>query len=134
MKLAIIGTGYVGLTSGVCFASKGHEVSCIDINEKKVAMINSKISPIYEEGMDELLHKVIDNKKLIATTDAKAAIKDAEAVFICVGTPSMDDGSINLDYIKSAAKTIADNLNNYKVIVVKSTVVPEPLRMLLEIY
>ncbi len=124
MKLAIIGTGYVGLTSGVCFAGKGHEVSCIDINEKKVAMINSKISPIYEKGMDELLHKTIDNKKLIATTDAKTAIKNAEAVFICVGTPSMDDGSINLDYIKSATKTIADNLNNYKVIVVKSTVVP----------
>ncbi len=124
MKLAIIGTGYVGLTSGVCFASKGHEVSCIDINPEKVKMINSKISPIYEEGMDNLLSKAIDNKKLIATLDAKTAIESAEAVFICVGTPSLDDGSINLDYIKSAAKTIANNMNNYKVIVVKSTVVP----------
>jgi UDPglucose 6-dehydrogenase len=125
MNLAIIGTGYVGLTSGICFASKGHNVKCIDIDSKKVDLINSKISPIYEDGMNELLAKVIENGALKATTDAKGAIVESEAVFICVGTPSMPDGSINLDYIRGAAKTIADNLNNYKVIVVKSTVVPK---------
>jgi len=124
MNLAIIGTGYVGLTSGVCFASKGHKVTCVDIDPKKVELINSKISPIYEEGMSELLAKVIGSKNLVATTDSAAAIKESEVVFICVGTPSNADGSINLDYIKEAAKTAAKNLNNYKVIVVKSTVVP----------
>ncbi|MDD4353428.1 MAG: nucleotide sugar dehydrogenase, partial [Candidatus Nanoarchaeia archaeon] len=124
MKLAIIGTGYVGLTSGVCFASMGHNVKCIDIDSKKVEMINSKISPIYEESMNELLSEVIDNGNLKATTDSENSIKESDVVFICVGTPSMPDGSINLDYIKAAAKTIASNLNNYKVIVVKSTVVP----------
>ncbi|MFA5333183.1 MAG: UDP-glucose/GDP-mannose dehydrogenase family protein [Candidatus Nanoarchaeia archaeon] len=125
MNLAIIGTGYVGLTSGICFASKGHIVKCIDIDSKKVGLINSKISPIYEEGMAELLAKVIDNGNLKATIDAKSAINESEVVFICVGTPSLKDGSINLDYIKQAAKTVADNLNSYKVIVVKSTVVPK---------
>ncbi|MFA5303864.1 MAG: UDP-glucose/GDP-mannose dehydrogenase family protein [Candidatus Nanoarchaeia archaeon] len=124
MNLAIIGTGYVGLTSGICFASKGHTVKCIDIDSKKVELINSKISPIYEEGMAELLSKVIGNGTLKATLDAKTAINESEVVFICVGTPSLKDGSINLDYIKQAAKTIADNLNSYKVVVVKSTVVP----------
>jgi UDPglucose 6-dehydrogenase len=124
MNLAIIGTGYVGLTSGVCFASQGHKVKCIDIDSKKVDMINSKISPIYEQGMNELLTKVVNNGNLLATLDAKSAINESDVVFICVGTPSGEDGSINLDYITSAAKTVSENLNNYKVVVVKSTVVP----------
>lgn len=124
MNLAIIGTGYVGLTSGICFASKGHKVKCIDIDSKKVDLINSKVSPIYEEGMNELLAQVIDKGNLKATLDAKGAIHESDIVFICVGTPSAKDGSINLDYIKKAAKTVSENLNNYKVIVVKSTVVP----------
>jgi len=124
MKIAIIGTGYVGLTSGVCFASKGHSVKCIDVIEEKVDLINSGKSPIFEEGMDELLTDVLGKGLLKATLDAKNAINEAEVVFLCVGTPSSDDGKINLDYIKSAAKTISENLNNHKVIVVKSTVVP----------
>ena len=130
MKLAIMGTGYVGLTSGVCFASKGHDVSCVDVNPEKIRMINSKTSPIYEEGMSELLSKVIDDKKLVATLDAESAIKDAEVVFICVGTPSLSDGSINLDYIKSAAKIIADNLNDYQSVAVE-TVIPRTTETLL---
>ncbi|VVB75940.1 UDP-glucose 6-dehydrogenase AglM [Candidatus Tiddalikarchaeum anstoanum] len=124
MKIAVVGSGYVGLTTSVCFAKMGHVVTCIDIDNKKVDMINSGEPPIYEEGMKELLQSMIKKSSLKATTNSKEGITKSEIVFICVGTPSSDDGSINLDYIKSAAKTISENLNDYKVVVVKSTVVP----------
>ena len=87
MKIAVVGSGYVGLTSSICFASKGHNVTCIDVIQEKVDMINNGNSPIYEEGMDELLNKVLKSGNLKATIDAKTAINNAEIVFICVGTP-----------------------------------------------
>lgn len=124
MKLAIVGSGYVGLTSSVCFASRGHNVTCIDIDKKKVDMINSGVSPIFEKGMNELLKDVLKKGLLKATIDAKTAIKNSEVIFICVGTPSKENGDIDLKYIESATKTISENLNNYKIVVVKSTVVP----------
>ncbi|MBN1923684.1 MAG: UDP-glucose/GDP-mannose dehydrogenase family protein [Nanoarchaeota archaeon] len=124
MNITVIGTGYVGLTTGVCMASKGHKVYCVDISKEKIDAINSGTSPIYEEGMDDLLKQALKKGLLKATLDAENSIKDSEVVFICVGTPSREDGSINLDYIKTAAETVSQNLNNYKVIVVKSTVVP----------
>lgn len=125
MNIAIVGSGYVGLTSSICFASKGHNVTCIDVIKEKIDMINSGKSPIYENGMEELLNQVLKSGNLKATIDAKTAINNAEIVFICVGTPSKDDETIDLKYIKMVAQTISENLNNYKTIVVKSTVIPE---------
>ncbi len=124
MKIAVIGTGYVGLTSGVCLASKGHEVTCVDIDSEKVGLINSGKSPIYEKGLQELLKEVLIKKLFTATLDIKKAVEESEVVFICVGTPCSEDGSINLNYIKKATESISEHLKYYKVIVVKSTVVP----------
>jgi len=124
MNIAIIGTGYVGLTTGVCLASKGHQVTCVDLDQEKINMINSGTPPIFEEGMKELLEEVISAGLLIATIDSENAIKHAEIIFLCVGTPSKDDGSINLEYLKKAANTIAEKAGNHKIVVIKSTVVP----------
>ncbi len=127
MKISIIGTGYVGLVSGVGFASKGHDVTCVDIVEEKVNMINEGKPPIYEKGLDELLEEVVENKKLSATTDTVKAVKDTDITFICVGTPSREDGSIDISGIEQAAEDIEKALKkkeDYHVICVKSTVVP----------
>jgi len=127
MKISIIGTGYVGLVSGVGFASKGHDVTCVDIVEEKVNMINEGKPPIYEKGLDELLKEVVENKKLSATTDTVKAVKDTDITFICVGTPSREEGSIDISGIEQAAKDIEKALKkkeDYHVICVKSTVVP----------
>ncbi len=127
MKISIIGTGYVGLVSGVGFASKGHDVTCVDIVEEKVNMINEGKPPIYEKGLDELLKEVVENKKLSATTDTVKAVKDTDITFICVGTPSREDGSIDISGIEQAAEDIEKALKkkeDYHVICVKSTVVP----------
>lgn len=124
MKICIIGTGYVGLTSGVCFASKGHIVKCVDIDESKVKMINNGDSPIYEAGLKDLLKQALSNGLLKATLNADDAVKESDVVFLCLGTPSREDGSINLDFIKKGALIVSENLNKYKVVVVKSTVVP----------
>ncbi|MBW2995198.1 UDP-glucose/GDP-mannose dehydrogenase family protein [Candidatus Woesearchaeota archaeon] len=127
MNISIIGSGYVGLVSAVCFAKKGHKVECVDVDKEKVDKINQKIPPIYEEGLHELLSETIDNKSLKATTNLKNAVLNSDITFIAVGTPSREDGSINLDYLNAAAKSIAETLkekNTYHVIVVKSTVVP----------
>ncbi len=125
MNLSIVGTGYVGLVSGVGFAALGHTVICVDINETKVNMINHSKPPIYEQGLEELLKK--HKKNIKATTDLITAINTSDITFICVGTPSNNDGSIDLTYIKDAAKTIGQTLRHKKgwhLVVVKSTVVP----------
>lgn len=117
----------MGLTASVGLASKGHDVICLDIDQKKVDMINSGKSPIFEEGMEELLEDVLKKKKLRATTDVKETIKNSEVSFIAVGTPSRKDGSINLDYIRSASSNsgkVLKEKESYHVFVVKSTVVP----------
>jgi len=127
MRISIIGTGYVGLSTGVGFAVKGNEVVCVDIDEKKVEKINSGIPPIYEPKLDDYLKKVLKEGKLKATTDLKDAVEKTDVSFICVGTPSREDGSIDLTYIESAAKAIGEALKTkggYHVVVVKSTVVP----------
>jgi len=127
MKISVIGTGYVGLVSGVGFAEHGHEVICVDIDEDIVDSINDAIPPIYEEGLEELLEKVVDSDKLSATTDLKSAVEKTDITFICVGTPSEEDGSIDTSAIESAAMDISEALNkkdNYHVVVVKSTVTP----------
>jgi UDPglucose 6-dehydrogenase len=121
-KIAVIGTGYVGLVTGTCLAEIGHEVFCVDIDEKKIENLKKGIIPIYEPGLDELVKKNFDKKSLNFTTDFNEAVARAEVVFIAVGTPPMADGSVNLEYVKTAAESIGKAMNGYKVIVNKSTV------------
>ncbi len=127
MKISVIGSGYVGSVTAACFAEVGHEVVCVDIDKKKMEQINSGIPPIYEEGLGELLRKYA-GKRLIATNDYESAIKETDISFICVGTPSAEDGSIDLSIVRAAAASIGAALakkERYHVVVVKSTVVPE---------
>jgi len=122
MKLCVIGTGYVGLVDGTCFAETGNDVVCVDSNKAKIdALLSGKI-PIYEPGLDALVKKNVEKKRLSFTTDAKTAIENAEICFISVGTPPGEDGSADMQYVLAAAKTIGESLNGYKVIVDKSTV------------
>lgn len=120
MKITVAGTGYVGLVTGVCLAAHGHSVTCVDIDEKKVALMKVGVSPIYEPGLEELLIQNID--RLIFTTDYIEAYKDADVIFIGVGTPEKKDGSANLSYVFEVAEQIARNIEKDCVIVVKSTV------------
>ena len=125
MKISVIGTGYVGLVSGVCFAELGHEVVCVDIDDEKVKNINNGKPPIYEKGLPELLKKNI-NKTLRATSDLQTAVEQTEVSIIAVGTP-FDGDEIDLQYVKSVAHEIGSVLKNksaYHVVIVKSTVVP----------
>lgn len=127
MKVSIIGSGYVGSVSAACFAELGHDVICIDIDEEKVRQINAGIAPIWEEGLDELLEKHTQ-KNLIATSDYDYAVQNTDASFICVGTPSGEDGSIDLSIVKAASVSLGKAIakkDHYHVVVVKSTVVPE---------
>lgn len=122
MKIAVAGTGYVGLVAGVCFAEKGHNVTCVDVDEKKVKMMESGVSPIYEEGLEELMRKNNATGRLHYTTDYRSAYKDAEAIFIGVGTPEQPDGSANLSYIATVSRQIAESVERDCLVVVKSTV------------
>jgi UDPglucose 6-dehydrogenase len=122
MKLAIIGTGYVGLVTGTCFADLGNEVICADNDKKKIEVLNSGGVPIYEPGLDELIKKNVKKGRLSFTGDIKAAINSAEIIFICVGTPPRDDGSADLTGIEKVSKDIAEHIDSYKLIVEKSTV------------
>ena len=122
MKIAVAGTGYVGLVAGVCFAEVGHDVTCVDIDEKKVKIMESGVAPIYEEGLEELMKKNNATGRLHYTTDYANAYKNAEAIFIGVGTPEMPDGSANLSYIATVCRQIAENLVHDCLVVVKSTV------------
>lgn len=122
MKIAVAGTGYVGLVTGACLAEVGHNVTCVDIDERKVEMMKAGISPIYEPGLDELLKRNHDEGRLNFTTDYVNAYKDADIVFIGVGTPEREDGSANLDYVFGVCKQIAANIEKDCLVVVKSTV------------
>lgn len=122
MKIAVAGTGYVGLVAGVCFAEVGHQVVCVDIDEKKIDMMKQGISPIYEAGLEELMQKNYAAGRIDYTTDYKAAYRDADAIFIGVGTPEQPDGSANLTYIATVARQIAESIEKDCLVVVKSTV------------
>lgn len=122
MKISVAGTGYVGLVAGVCFAEKGHNVICVDVDEKKVELMKQGKSPIYEEGLEELLEKNYKAGKLDFTTDYKKAYKDADAIFIGVGTPEQPDGSANLSYVATVSRQIAESVEKDCIVVVKSTV------------
>ena len=132
MNLTIIGSGYVGLVTGTCFAEMGNEVVCLDINPERVDMINRGEAPIYEPGLEELIERSVEDGRLRATTDAKEAIHHGEIIFVCVGTPPAADGSTDMSQILSSAKAIGENLNDYKVVVMKSTVPVGTCKMLKE--
>ncbi|MBO4374617.1 MAG: UDP-glucose/GDP-mannose dehydrogenase family protein [Lachnospiraceae bacterium] len=120
MKVAVAGTGYVGLVTGVCLAENGHEVTCVDVDENKIKMMQEGKAPIYEPGLQELMTK--NSERLKFTTDHVSAYRDAEVIFIGVGTPEKKDGSANLSYVFAVADQIADSVQNECVVVVKSTV------------
>ena len=122
MKIAVAGTGYVGLVAGVCFAEKGHDVTCMDVDEKKVKMMEAGHSPIFEEGLEELMRKNNDAGRLHYTTDYAEAYRDKDAIFIGVGTPEQPDGSANLNYIATVSRQIAESVERDCLVVVKSTV------------
>ncbi|AHV98588.1 UDP-glucose dehydrogenase family protein [Paenibacillus sabinae] len=121
-KIAVAGTGYVGLVAGVCFAEVGHQVTCVDIDENKVKLMKSGVSPIYEADLEELMQKNYAAGRLDYTTDYKQAYRDADAIFIGVGTPEQPDGSANLSYIATVARQIAETIERDCLVVVKSTV------------
>ena len=123
MKIAIAGTGYVGLVTGVCLAEVGHKnVVCVDVDESKVKLMQSGKSPIYEDGLEELMQKNYKLGRISYTTNYKDAYKDADVIMIAVGTPERKDGSANLDYIKKVAKQISESVTKDTLVVIKSTV------------
>lgn len=122
MKIVVAGTGYVGLVTGACIAEVGHSVTCLDVDEGKIEMMRQGKSPIYEPGLDELLQRNYKNGRLEFTTNFKSSYRDADVVFIGVGTPEREDGSANLDYVYNVCKQIYENLENDCLVVIKSTV------------
>ena len=121
MKISIIGTGYVGLVSGTCFAEIGHLVTCIDVVKEKIELLKSGVSPIYEPGLEELIKRNSKNESLMFSTDYES-VKDSDAIFLAVGTPSNELGEANLEYLKSAAVSVAENLKENAIVIIKSTV------------
>lgn len=122
MKIAVVGTGYVGLVTGTCFAETGNQVTCVDIDERKVEKLNNRIIPIYEPGLDVLFHRNVEEGRLKFTTNLAEGIKGAEVIFLALPTPPGEDGSADLKYILGVANDLGPILDQYAVIVDKSTV------------
>lgn len=122
MRIAVVGTGYVGLVTGTCLAETGNTVTCVDINEEKVKMMQAFKVPIYEPGLDLLFHRNIEQGRLNFTTNLASAIEDAQIIFLALPTPPGEDGAADLSYVLGAARDIAKLIKDYKVIVTKSTV------------
>jgi UDPglucose 6-dehydrogenase len=122
MKLAIIGTGYVGLVAGTCFSETGNEVVCVDIDEAKIATLQQGKIPIYEPGLEEMVRRNAEEQRLLFTTDLKSAVQTSSIIFIAVGTPQGPNGHANLEFVRNTAKNIAKAMNGFKIIVTKSTV------------
>lgn len=122
MKISVIGTGYVGLVSGTCFAETGIDVVCVDVDRKKIERLNNGEIPIYEPGLEDIFKRNVEKGRLQFTTDLAKSIEDADAVFIAVGTPPDEDGSADLKYVLSVAAEIGQNMDHYMVVVTKSTV------------
>lgn len=122
MKVTIFGTGYVGLVTGTCLADVGHDVLCVDIDQKKVDNLNNGIIPIFEPGLDSIVKQAVQNGLLSFTTDMNAAVEHGVLQVIAVGTPSGEDGSADLQYVVAVAKTIGQLMTSYKVVINKSTV------------
>jgi GDP-mannose 6-dehydrogenase len=127
MRVSIFGLGYVGCVSAACFAARGHEVTGVDVNELKVNLINQGTSPVVEPGLADLIRESVNVKRLRATTDAVAAVRDSDISLVCVGTPSNHNGSLNLSYIKRACQQIGEALEakgRYHIVVMRSTMLP----------
>ncbi len=122
MKLSVIGTGYVGLVVGTCFAESGNDVLCVDIDERKLRMLRKGESPIYEPGLSDLLKKNLEEKRLTFTDDLEMAVKKSEIIFLALPTPQAEDGSADLQHVLNVAKKMGKLFNGYKVVVNKSTV------------
>lgn len=122
MQIAVIGTGYVGLVTGACFAEFGVDVTCVDVDSQKIDNLNQGIIPIYEPGLDKIVEKNADAGRLHFTTDIKSAVEKALVIFLAVGTPPLADGSPDMSYYRQAALDVAEAINGYKVLVTKSTV------------
>lgn len=122
MKIAIVGTGYVGLVTGTCFADMGIDVTCIDIDKEKISKLSEGIIPIYEPGLENLVKKNHQAGRLHFSTDLTSVLDDVEVVFSAVGTPPDEDGSADLKYVLDVARTIGQNINHYALVVTKSTV------------
>lgn len=122
MKIAMIGSGYVGLTTGTCFAELGHKVICVDNNAEKIELLNSGKIPIFEPGLEKLVKKNTQKKSLSFTTDISFAVKESEVVFIAVGTPPKENGEADLSFVENVSKEIANAITKYTVVVEKSTV------------
>ena len=122
MKISVVGTGYVGLVTGTCFAETGVNVACVDINEKKIEMLNNGRIPIYEPGLEDIYQRNVEKGRLSFTTNLETSLQNADAVFIAVGTPPGEDGSADLQYVLSVASEIGKVMDHYLVVVTKSTV------------
>lgn len=122
MRISVIGTGYVGLVSGVCFAEIGHQVTCVDKDLEKIEKLNQKIIPIYEPGLEELVDRNVKSGRLTFTADITSAVQHSDTIFIAVGTPPKATGEADLSYIEAVARQVAMAMDGYKVIVEKSTV------------
>ena len=122
MKIAVVGTGYVGLVTGTCFAEVGIDVTCIDIDQKKIDNLHQGILPIYEPGLEEMVTRNVEKGRLHFSTNLAEAIKDCDVAFIAVGTPPGEDGSADLKYVLAVARGIGEHMSSYGVIVTKSTV------------
>ncbi len=122
MKISIVGTGYVGLVSGTCFAETGITVTCVDVDKKKIYNLKKGIVPIYEPGLEKMIERNVEKNRLTFTTSLADSMKDSEAIFIAVGTPPDEDGSADLKYVLGVASEIGKNIDHYMVIVTKSTV------------
>ncbi len=122
MNISIVGTGYVGLVSGACLAETGAIVNCIDVNQSKIDSLNEGIMPIYEPGLEDIVKRNVQKERLFFKTKLSEVVNQSDAIFIAVGTPPDEDGSADLKYVLGVAKEIGQNLNNYTVVVTKSTV------------
>lgn len=122
MKIAIVGTGYVGLVTGTCFSEMGVDVTCVDVQESKIESLKKGIIPIYEPGLEDMVHRNYNAGRLKFTTDLRECLDDVEVVFSAVGTPPDEDGSADLKYVLEVARTIGRNMNKYILVVTKSTV------------
>ena len=122
MKIVIVGTGYVGLVSGTCFSEMGVDVTCVDVDRKKIDKLQQGIIPIYEPGLEELVCKNVNAGRLHFTTDLREILDEVEVVFSAVGTPPDEDGSADLKYVLEVARSVGQNMKKYLVIVTKSTV------------
>lgn len=122
MKIAIVGTGYVGLVTGACFSEMGVDVVCVDIDEQKIENLEKGIIPIYEPGLEDIVHRNRESGRLTFSTSLPSILNDVEIVFIAVGTPPDEDGSADLRYVVEVAQTVGKYMNNYIVVVTKSTV------------